>query len=154
MLNIVSKNHDQTIKLGEILATYLNSEDIVILTGELGSGKTVLAKGIVKGYSGNEDIVRSPSYIYINTYENEKTVHHIDFYLLDDYAGALDTGFEDLLEQELCIIEWGEKFKQLNDKGFWRVILKYEGKNKRSINILAPEDKEELLKEIDFKWQF
>ena len=154
MLKIVSENYEQTIKLGELLASYLNKEDVVILTGELGSGKTVLAKGIVKGYSGNEDIVRSPSYVYINTYKNDKIVHHIDFYLLDDYAEALDTGFEDLLEQELCLIEWGEKFDQLKDKSFWRIILKYEGESKRSINILAPEEKEELLKEIDSKWQF
>lgn len=154
MLKIVSENYNQTIRLGEILASYLTEEDVVILTGELGSGKTVLAKGIVKGYSGNEDIVRSPSYVYINTYKNDKIVHHIDFYLLDDYAEALDTGFEELLEQELCLIEWGEKFEQLDDKSFWKVILKYEGKNKRSINILAPKEKEELLKEIDSKWQF
>lgn len=154
MLNIVSKNHDQTIKFGEILANYLNNEDVVILTGELGAGKTVLVRGIVKEYSGNENLVRSPSYIYINTYKNGKTVHHIDFYLLNNYEQALDTGFEDLLQEELCLIEWGEKFEQLNDIEFWKVILKYNGTNKRYIELIAPEGKEGILKEIESKWPY
>ncbi|MFP4456689.1 MAG: tRNA (adenosine(37)-N6)-threonylcarbamoyltransferase complex ATPase subunit type 1 TsaE [Clostridia bacterium] len=154
MLKIVSNNHAQTMKLGEILATYLTSEDVVILSGELGAGKTVLVRGIVKGYSGDEDLVRSPSYIYINTYKNGKTVHHIDFYLLNNYEQALDTGFEDLLNEDLCLIEWGEKFEQLNDNSFWKVIIKYDGVNKRQIELIAPESRKETLEEIESKWPF
>lgn len=154
MLNIITNNHNETMKLGEILSSYLTKKDVVILSGELGAGKTVFVRGVVKGFSGKDSLVRSPSYIYINTYNGGKKVHHIDFYLLDDYIQAVDTGFEELLGQNLCLIEWGNKFKQLSDSSFWNVEIKYMGLNKRKVLIKAPKDKNSLLKEIEKKWQY
>lgn len=148
MLEILSRNHTETINLGETLATYLDTKDVVILSGELGTGKTVFARGIVKGFSGLEDLVRSPSYVYINTYKNGKVVHHIDFYLLDNYFDAIDTGFEDLLGEDLCLIEWGDKFNQLKNKEFWFVNLVFQSEDIRLIEIKAPVGKEHLLKEL------
>jgi tRNA threonylcarbamoyladenosine biosynthesis protein TsaE len=154
MLNIVTKNYSETLKLGELLSEYLTNIDVVVLSGELGAGKTVLVKGIVKGYSGKEEFVRSPSYIYINTYTGEKTVYHIDFYLLNDYAEALDTGFEEYLENDLCLIEWGDKFDELKDKKFWNIEIKYIDANSRDITIIPPKGKEHTLKEIEKKWPY
>ncbi len=154
MLNIVTNNDNETMKLGEILSSYLTRQDVVILSGELGTGKTIFVRGVAKGYSGKDSLVRSPSYTYINTYNGGKKIHHIDFYLLDDYNQAVDTGFEELLEQDLCLIEWGNKFKELSDSSFWSVEIKYMGLNRRKILITAPNDKNSVLKEIEKKWQF
>lgn len=85
---------------------------IWLLEGEMGSGKTTLAKMLVKQL-GIEDTVTSPTFSIVNQYgRGEKQVYHFDFYRLKRDTEALDLGFEEYIASgNLCLIEWAEKVK-------------------------------------------
>jgi len=104
----------ETIALGERLATTLGGRGPVLLIGNLGAGKTTLAKGIVSGLGAAvPDEVSSPTFTLIHEY-GEGRVYHIDLYRLEDPREAATLGLEDLLDGDaLLLIEWGEKFPRL-----------------------------------------
>ncbi|MEQ8173933.1 MAG: tRNA (adenosine(37)-N6)-threonylcarbamoyltransferase complex ATPase subunit type 1 TsaE [Syntrophomonadaceae bacterium] len=117
--------------LGEMIAPLLKPGDLVYLAGELGAGKTTLARGIVRGL-GYQGRVNSPTFTLMNVYQAGCTVYHFDFYRLDE-AGLLDLGLEDYLGREgICIVEWPQVGKNLlPDDALWiDIILEdddYEG---------------------------
>lgn len=93
--------------LGVMIAPYLEPGDLIYLAGELGAGKTTLARGIVRGL-GYHGRVNSPTFTLMNVYQAGFTIYHFDFYRLDE-GGLLDLGLEDYLGREgICIVEWPE----------------------------------------------
>jgi len=116
-------SEEETIALGERLARKLPRRAVVVLIGNLGAGKTTLAKGIVKGLGAAEpDEVSSPTFTLIHEYPlagskagaQEPRVYHVDLYRLDDVRGAATLGLEELFEKEaVVLIEWGERFPEL-----------------------------------------
>ncbi|MFW6139046.1 MAG: tRNA (adenosine(37)-N6)-threonylcarbamoyltransferase complex ATPase subunit type 1 TsaE [Spirochaetota bacterium] len=102
-------SYNQTIDCGRELAGTLKGGEVVILTGELGSGKTVFTKGIAQGL-GIDDIVTSPSFTIMSHYRGELDLYHFDFYRLYD-ASEIDELLEDYLYREdgVVVIEWGEE---------------------------------------------
>ena len=108
-------SEEETIALGERLARELPRRGVVLLIGDLGAGKTTMAKGIVKGLAAAppED-VSSPTFTLIHEYGNEGRVYHIDLYRLEKPSEAATLGLEDLFEKDaLILMEWGERFPQL-----------------------------------------
>lgn len=104
---------DETIALGERLSRELPRRGVVLLMGNLGAGKTTLAKGIVKGLgAADPDDVTSPTFTLIHEYGGGR-VYHVDLYRLDDPRQAANLGLDDLIEQGLVLIEWGERFPKL-----------------------------------------
>ncbi len=149
---VITGTNQETREFGKFLANYLNSQDTVLLNGELGVGKTVLASGIVEQRTGVKT-VRSPSYTYINTYgEGENTVHHIDLYLCDDEEDIRYIGIDDCLERGLSLIEWGNKFPDYWGDEIWQLTLSYQEDGTRKIEISAPEKARYLLEEMKIKW--
>jgi tRNA threonylcarbamoyladenosine biosynthesis protein TsaE len=106
-------SEEETIALGESLARDLPSKQVVLLIGQLGAGKTTLAKGIVKGLGAAEpDEVSSPTFTLIHEYRGR--VFHVDLYRLEDEREAQSVGLEDLFDLEaVVLIEWGERFPNL-----------------------------------------
>lgn len=104
----------ETVELGRRLAGELPARGVALLIGNLGAGKTTLAKGIAEGRrAAPADEVSSPTFTLIHEY-GEGRVYHIDLYRLDD-AGAVESlGLEELFERDaLTLIEWGERFPGL-----------------------------------------
>ena len=99
VLEIVSQNRERTFAVGRALADFLGAGDVVALTGDLGSGKTVFAQGACAGLDVR-DCVTSPTYTLIQEYSGRLPVFHIDFYRLEtvreiedlDLAGCLQSG--------------------------------------------------------------
>jgi tRNA threonylcarbamoyladenosine biosynthesis protein TsaE len=110
-----TSSEEETIALGEQLAQQLPSRQVVLLIGQLGAGKTTLAKGIVKGlHAASQEEVSSPTFTLIHEYGNTRRVYHIDLYRLDDPRQVATLGLEDLFESNaIALIEWGERFPQL-----------------------------------------
>jgi tRNA threonylcarbamoyladenosine biosynthesis protein TsaE len=110
-----TQSEEETIALGERLASDLPRRRLVLLVGELGAGKTTLAKGIVKGLSaGSPDEVSSPTFTLIHEYGGNGTVYHVDLYRLDTVREVETLGLEELLEREaIVLVEWGERFPRL-----------------------------------------
>lgn len=102
---------EETIALGERLGALLRAGDVLVLTGDLGAGKTQLTKGIAAGM-GITDDVTSPTFNILMVYEGAgMPLYHFDLYRLDDPEQLEDIGFYDALEGDgPCVIEWGEQF--------------------------------------------
>jgi tRNA threonylcarbamoyladenosine biosynthesis protein TsaE len=108
-------SEEETIALGEQIAAQLPPDATVLLIGNLGAGKTTLAKGIVKGLSAAEqEEVASPTFTLIHEYGDPPRVYHVDLYRLDDAAAVATLGLDELFEKNaVVLIEWGERFPAL-----------------------------------------
>lgn len=104
----------ETIEFGRRLAGELPARGVVLLIGNLGAGKTTLAKGIVEGLGAAlRDEVSSPTFTLIHEY-GEGRVYHIDLYRLDEARAVESLGLDELFERDaLTLIEWGERFPEL-----------------------------------------
>src|SRR5215510_3211486 len=97
-LQRVSRNSVDTEMLGEHVARLLEAGDIVCLYGELGSGKTVLTKGLARGLGVTpERAVRSPSFVLIQRYQGRIPLYHADLYRLDGFTAIEDIGLREFL---------------------------------------------------------
>lgn len=107
-------SEEETIALGERLARELPRRGVVLLIGDLGAGKTTLAKGIVNGRgAGAPEEVSSPTFTLIHEYGGGR-VYHIDLYRLDDPRDVATLGLDEIFERDaLSLVEWGERFPQL-----------------------------------------
>lgn len=110
-LQVVSQSTVDTQALGEQLGRLLEAGDIVCLYGELGSGKTVLSKGMAKGLGVSpEHAVRSPSFVLIQRYQGRVPVYHADLYRLDRPTDITDIGLRECLAGDgVAVIEWADK---------------------------------------------
>jgi tRNA threonylcarbamoyladenosine biosynthesis protein TsaE len=108
-------SEEETIALGERLARGFLPRQVVLLIGQLGAGKTTLAKGIVKGLgAADPEEVSSPTFTLIHEYGRDGRVYHVDLYRLDEPRELATLGLEDLFEREaVVLIEWGERFPQI-----------------------------------------
>ena len=108
----VTNSTSETIALGEWLGRLLRAGDVLVLTGDLGAGKTQLTKGIAAGM-GITDDVTSPTFNILMVYGDagDMPLYHFDLYRLDNPDQLEDIGFYDALEGDgPCVIEWGEQF--------------------------------------------
>jgi tRNA threonylcarbamoyladenosine biosynthesis protein TsaE len=108
-------SEDETLALGERLAREFPAKQVVLLIGQLGAGKTTLAKGIVKGLgAASPEEVSSPTFTLIHEYGRDGRVFHVDLYRLEEPRELATLGLEDLFEREaVVLIEWGERFPQI-----------------------------------------
>lgn len=109
LIKLLTRSPGETTDVGEYLGRNLVAGDVVALNGVLGSGKSVLARGILRGL-GVEGEMPSPSFIIVASYEGRLPVNHIDLYRLETHAEAVAIGLDDLLYSEaVSVIEWAEK---------------------------------------------
>jgi len=103
-----------TLRFGEKLAQLLQPGLFVALSGELGSGKTTLARGILRGL-GYEGKVKSPTYTLVEVYELSRLdLYHFDLYRFKDSLELLEAGFRDDFDsRNVCLVEWPERAKDL-----------------------------------------
>jgi len=128
-------SEDETVALGEKLATEFPPKAVVLLIGQLGAGKTTLAKGIVKGLgAASPDDVSSPTFTLIHEYS--PNVYHIDLYRLDTAAQVATLGLEEIFDRRaVVLIEWGERFPELMPEGCVEIRLSATGENSREIEV-------------------
>lgn len=128
-------SEEETIALGERLARDLPSKQVVLLIGQLGAGKTTLAKGIVKGLGAAEpDEVSSPTFTLIHEYRGR--VFHVDLYRLENEREAQSVGLEDLFDLEaVVLIEWGERFRDLLPPERIEIRIRPIGDERREIEV-------------------
>ncbi len=133
----VTRSEGETFRLAEELASSFEGTEVVLLTGELGAGKTVFAKGLAAGAGvENVDRVCSPSFTLVNIYEGRRRVFHIDLYRLERPDEILDLGWEDMLGQGIVVVEWAEKLPF--DVNGIRVRIEADTGDERRISIELP----------------
>ena len=134
-----TQSEEETIALGEKLAAELPAEAVVLLIGNLGAGKTTLAKGIVKGLgAAHPDEVSSPTFTLIHEYG--ASVYHVDLYRLDRAEQVATIGLDEIFDRKaVVLIEWGERFPELMPVERVEIRLRVV-EDGREISVLANDD--------------
>jgi len=108
MERLISNSENETKLIGKKFASELKKGDVVVLTGDLGSGKTKFTEGVLQYFELDNEI-SSPTFTIVNEYVNEKgTIYHFDVYRLEDEDEFYAIGGEEYFQKGICLIEWGE----------------------------------------------
>ncbi len=133
----VTHSPEETVNFGRELAKSVQPPCLVLLEGELGSGKTTLVKGIVASLvSIPEDEVTSPSFTLVHEFGAQGTVYHVDLYRVEGARDLATLGLDDLLGRDATVmIEWGEKFGEDVPRPCVRIRFEYLGRDERRITV-------------------
>lgn len=133
----ITHSADETIALGRKIAAELKAPALVLLTGDLGAGKTTLTKGIASGlHAAKEEDVTSPTFTLVHRYEGETRVYHIDLYRIGDAHDFETLGLEDVFaEKAIVLVEWPERMALRTEWPITRVKLEHVDESTRRIRI-------------------
>ena len=125
----ISKSEQDTISFAINFAKGLNLGDIVVLTGELGSGKTKFVEGVLKHFN-LEDEISSPTFTIVNEYTSDKiNIYHFDVYRLEDSDEFYAMGGDEYFSKGICLIEWGEIIEDILPKPYTKVVFSKDNSN-------------------------
>jgi len=126
VIEIETETADQTREVGQAVASMLQPRDTVVLTGDLGAGKTTLVQGIGRGL-GVEDHVASPTFTLVREYSGRLDIAHVDVYRLERIQDVVDLALDELGGPErVLLIEWGDAISDLLPEDRLRVELTTE----------------------------
>jgi tRNA threonylcarbamoyladenosine biosynthesis protein TsaE len=138
---VITHSAEETTRWGRELATRLRPPVLVLLTGDLGSGKTTLTKGIVAGLgAATEDEVTSPTFTLVHMYSapDAGKVYHADLYRIENFHDFETLGLEDVFAQPaVAILEWSDRFPLPSPWPQLRVKLEHLGADARRITVAA-----------------
>ena len=138
-LKLISHSSLETIHIAKILAKYLTIGNTVVLTGELGAGKTKFTEGFLSYYN-LEDEISSPTFNIVNEYQTPfSTIYHFDVYRLADIDEFYAIGGEEYFDKGICLIEWGEQIEDALPLEYIKIYFEKNNldDNCRIINIQA-----------------
>lgn len=128
-IKIISNNQEETKQLAKKFANFLSKGDIVVLTGELGAGKTKFVEGFLENFNLQNEI-SSPTFNIVNEYVNDNTsIYHFDVYRLLDSDEFYSIGGEEYFERGICLIEWGEIIEDILPKLYIHITIKKDNSN-------------------------
>lgn len=140
MIELYSYSTQDTKELGKKLAPHLQKGQIIVLSGDLGAGKTMFVSGILS-YFGKENEASSPTFTIINEYDLTKDLKlfHFDVYRFDFEDEFLAIGGEEFYDKGVCLIEWGEKIENYLPKEYIKILITKDTEdiNKRIIKLTS-----------------
>ncbi len=136
-LKYLSQSAKKTEQFGKALAKGLKPGDIVCLFGELGSGKTVLTRGIAQGLKIKKTEVHSPTFTLMNIYPAPKVpVYHFDLYRIENPKEIEAIGYEDFFYGGgICVVEWADRLGRLLPKACLSVKIQHKGEDERLFTV-------------------
>jgi len=138
MKEFITHSAEETTELGRRLAAELAPPRLVVLSGDLGAGKTTLIKGIAEGFqAAAQENVTSPTFTLIHEYRGAGVnLYHVDLYRVDTQRELDTLGLDDLFdENSVVLIEWGEKFARFLRECDVEITIERLGENDRKIKI-------------------
>lgn len=137
----VSADEAQTLEIGQTLGRLLNQPALILLQGNLGSGKSVLARGIARGLGVDPRIpITSPTFTLMNHYQARLDLYHFDLYRLSDPDELIEIGFDDYAYGAgVALVEWPEKIEDPDIEGLWITLLRI-AENRREIQFVSRGD--------------
>jgi tRNA threonylcarbamoyladenosine biosynthesis protein TsaE len=137
-MEIISGSAQETLDIGQLISGQLERGDIICLLGDLGSGKTVLTKGISLGLGVDKDKVTSPTFVILRQHEGKFPIYHFDLYRLSSPEDILDLGYEEyFFDEGISVIEWADKLGKLLPKEFLKIQMAVTGEKQRKIMLSA-----------------
>lgn len=133
----ISKNEQDTMNFAKNYAKKLKIGDIILLSGELGSGKTKFVEGILENF-GLKNEISSPTFTIVNEYKNDNiNIYHFDLYRLSDIYEFENIGGEEYFSKGICIFEWGELIEDILPNDYIKISFEKYNENPdfRSLNI-------------------
>jgi len=145
---ITSHTPQETERIGELLGSMLTRGDVIALTGELGTGKTTLVRGVAQGMGIGGGEVASPSFTLVNIYEGPLPLFHIDLYRLKNEGELLAIDYEEYIRGDgVVIIEWADRIpRAVPHESLW-IQLRYLDTELREIAFRAQSDRSEKIVE-------
>ena len=139
MVNYIfnSKSENDTLSFAKKFASKLNKKDVIVLSGDLGSGKTKFTEGILS-FFGLENEISSPTFTIVNEYSNDDIkIYHFDVYRLEDSSEFYEIGGDEYYENGICIIEWGEIIEDALPNDYIKIDFSrnLDDENSRTLNI-------------------
>jgi len=134
----ITNSEAETKAFAKDFARTLTKGDIVVLSGDLGSGKTKFVEGILEKYD-LQDEISSPTFTIVNEYKNDAvTIYHFDVYRLEDSDEFYAIGGEEYFENGICLIEWGEMIEDILPEKHIKVVFSrdLENENRREIKVI------------------
>ncbi|TMC85753.1 MAG: tRNA (adenosine(37)-N6)-threonylcarbamoyltransferase complex ATPase subunit type 1 TsaE [Chloroflexi bacterium] len=132
MPDYLSNSAAETERAGMLLGERLHTGDVILLTGELGAGKTTFVRGVAHG-TGSKAPVASPTFQLVRVYPGRVQLAHIDLYRIENSSELRDLGLEELAQQGAVVVEWGER---LDVDGAARVEFEHLGGDRRVIRTI------------------
>jgi tRNA threonylcarbamoyladenosine biosynthesis protein TsaE len=139
---VITHSAEETTRWGRRFASRLKAPVLVLLTGELGSGKTTLTKGIVAGLgAASEADVTSPTFTLVHVYGAAAKVYHADLYRIENFHDFETLGMEDVFEKPaVVILEWAERFPLRSPWPQIRVLLEHLEGDSRRLTVVSEAD--------------
>ena len=137
MQSLICKNENETREFAKNLASILKKGDVIVLSGELGAGKTKFVEGILEHFN-LQDEISSPTFTIVNEYQNDEiNIYHFDLYRLSDIYEFENIGGEEYFNKGICIFEWGELIEDILPNDYIKIKFERIGNedNYRKLNI-------------------
>lgn len=129
MKEVISNSVNETLEFAKEIAGKLNKDDVIVLTGDLGSGKTKFVEGILD-YFGLKDEISSPTFTIVNEYQKDDIkIFHFDVYRLENEDEFYAIGGEEYFGKGICLIEWGEIIEDALPKNCKRITFSRDLEN-------------------------
>jgi tRNA threonylcarbamoyladenosine biosynthesis protein TsaE len=132
---MVTRSEDETASIGRDLGTSLDRSAVVLLSGDLGAGKTAFTRGLAEGLGISPDEVSSPTFTIVQEYRGGRLpLFHVDLYRLNDPREIDDLGLDEIAQSGVLAIEWAEKLTTLPRDAI-HVRLEHIGADERRITL-------------------
>lgn len=147
---IISNSSEDTLNIAKKIAGIMKKGDTIVLTGELGAGKTKFVEGFLSYYN-LEDEISSPTFNIVNEYTyKDINIYHFDVYRLEDQDEFYEIGGDEYFEKGICLIEWGETLEDVLPQNYIQIIFSKDDKdeNKRYLEFISNGNTEDLMDKI------
>lgn len=134
---ILSDSEESTIRIGVAMGSVLVPGDVVALSGDLGSGKTTLVKGMAKAL-GSDETVSSPTFPIVQRYRGRTPLNHVDLYRIRDREELADLDYDLLFGPDsISVVEWADRFEDVLPHACMVAVLEHAGPSSRRITLSA-----------------
>lgn len=138
MTSKIARSAAQTRRLGVQLSKQLKPGDVVVLTGEIGSGKTTFVKGMAQGLGVKDSAVSSPSFVLVREYAGKIPLYHADLFRLENFPQALSIGLEEYYDAGgVTVVEWGTQIPAALPSEFLEIRFEMMDPKTRKLNAIA-----------------
>jgi len=135
----VTRSEAETSAVAEELAARFGGGEVVLLSGELGAGKTAFVRGLARGVGVDPEEVASPTFILLTSYPGRLTLHHADLYRIGSPGEDRELGLEELPGPHgVLAVEWAERLSEVPWERPLRVTLEHAGEDQRRIRVAEP----------------